>query len=177
MGINFATGHEAFECQKALEDFQIILSDFTIVQCRVHLYISEILNSLSPYQIDIYPEGMQYVTGNVKLATKPFFYEIRSHLYSTILNLEYNFTSAFFEFEGSDFIKDTDIAQDINLYGIGKTQEGDRQAASLFNFEPTYYDSKRFCDGLIISEEIYNSIITDRDHFSVFKPGYFWLPL
>jgi hypothetical protein len=129
------------------------------------------------YQVDLYPNGLQYMAAPEKLASRPYFYEIRSQLYQFVLTLDIDFNDAFFEFEGADHLKDSDVAADINLYGIGNHEMGDQQAATLSIFEPSYYYGKRYFDGLVISEALYDRLIRDREHFVIFKPGYFWLPI
>jgi hypothetical protein len=128
------------------------------------------------FYLDIYPVGLQYVTGDIKIASLPFFYEIRTILYKFLYDLDLKFNCAFFELEGADILNDNDIVNTLNEFGIGDIAKGDSNAASLIGGNPLDYDSKRLYDGLIVSDTVYNDI-NDKSFFIEFKEGYMWLPV
>lgn len=176
MGINFDNEQAAEICKKQIDDLKIILSDGTQVEKFVQMCKDELPSGKISYNIDVYPKGLQYMVGDEKLASKPFFYEIRTILYTFIRNMNLVFNYAFFEFEGADQFMNQDIIVELNKYGIGPVNiEGDPNASTLSCFPVDYYCSKRYLDGLIIKDEIYNQLTIDKSAFSVFRENYYWL--
>ncbi len=177
LGVNFDDLETLDSFKKEIEKSYILLSNSLKVSLTFQTAENKIPNNSNSFQLIIFPEGLQYMCGDKNFAGRPYFYEIRSKLYEFLINYEHTFNHAFFEFEGADFLIDNNIGNYINTYGIGDIQSGDKNAASLCDFEALYYDSKRFLDGLIISESIFSSLTTDKSYFEKFKKGYYWLPV
>jgi hypothetical protein len=82
----------------------------------------------------------------------------------------------FFEFEGGGQFIDEDIVTELNTYRIGEVQKGDPNAASLAGYDANAFRSKRFLDGLIISNELFQKL-DNTTGFKKFNDSYMWLPI
>lgn len=178
MGIHFYEEQAAQNCKEQIEYLKIRLSDSTQVEKYVHILKDTLPSGRNCYIVDIYLKGLQYMVGDKKLASKPFFYEIRSVLYNYLTSLDLAYNYAFFEFEGAERFLDEDILATLNKYGIDEVRaEGDPNAATLADNPAEYYYPKRYLDGLVISADIYNLLTIDKSAFEVFKEEYYWLPI
>ena len=176
LGINFDDLESAQTCKSKMISYKIQLSDLSIVDKTISIYKSKLTGGKIQYQVQIFPDGLQYVTGNKKLASPAFFYEIRSRLYEFLLSSVFYYNYAFFEFEGADYFLDVDIAAYLNIHGIGKIKEGDDNAASIAQYVATDFTSKRFLDGLVLSNILYKELENKSD-FQKFNDNYMWLPV
>jgi hypothetical protein len=175
LGINFNDRELAEVCNQKIMNFEIKLSDNTIVEIATYIYEEKLIDGISRYQSQILPKGLEYGLGNRKLLSKPYFYEIRNKIYSFLIELDIEFNYAFYEFEGADTFLDENIIEYLNEVGIGEVKK-DINASSMLSFDDDYYLPKRYFDGLIISEKLFN-LLENKSNFEVFKEKYMWLPL
>lgn len=175
LGINFNNRDLAEDCNRQIKNFEIKLSDNTIVEISTYIYEEKLIDGEIHFQSQIYPKGLEYSLGNRNLLSKPNFYEIRKKFYAFLMELNIEFNYAFYEFEGADYFLDENIIQEINKYGIGEVKK-DTNAASMLNFDVEYYLPKRYFDGLILSEKLFN-LLENNSNFVKFKNKYMWLPI
>lgn len=173
MGVNFDFQEDAQKFKTEIEDLPLVLTDGTTV--KLHTEIRHCDFNENIFNVSIYPAGLQYAVGDQKKCSPVFFYEIRTQLYSFLKNAQPAFSCAFFEFEGADFLLDFEIDQIIED-GIGKMKTGDPNAASLGGYEPTDFYSKRFFDGLVLSNAMFKTL-NDISGFEKFNDYYMWLPI
>ena len=174
LGVNFNERELAEKCNQKVKNFEIKLTDDSIVEVNTYVYEEKLIDGKFRYQSQIFPEGMQCSTGNRKLLSKPYFYEIRNKLYSFLYELDMEFNYAFYEFAGADCFLDEDVVEQINKFGIGTTEK-DKNASFMGFFNVDYYLPKRHLDGLILSERMFSNI-EDKNSFEEFKNKYMWLP-
>ncbi len=175
LGINFNKRDLAEKCNQKVMNFEVKLSDNSIVEMKTYVYEEIFDNGEIRYQSHINPKGLEYGLGHRKLFSKPYFYEIRKKLYSFLIELDLEFNYAFYEFEGADFFLNENIVDYINEFGIGEVKE-DSNASYMLNFDLEYYLPKRQLDGLVLSEKLFN-LLENKSNFVQFKNEYMWLPL
>jgi hypothetical protein len=93
LAINFDSLESAQLCKTEITNSSFSLSDGTPVETSLNILKNPRLNK---FQIEVYPQGLQYVTGDIKKCSPKFFYEIRKLLYSFLNTTPSVFNHAFF---------------------------------------------------------------------------------
>lgn len=184
LGISFDNENIAQECISEFKRTEIKLSDSTCLECHSEISKSIYLDNVpQQYICCFHPNGMGDLNTEIKLFTRPYFYEIQKAFYSFLYSLKLPFNYALWEAEGADRIISDDLATYLKRYGydkhygFGKDEIGDPNASHFSGFEASYFEDKRYLDGLIMSEKKYSMIKEQFKEFEIFKDGYFWLPI
>jgi hypothetical protein len=184
LGISFNTNREAQKCLMEFNNSPLVLSDSVVIDCA-----TSVVNSCYPRNIPkqyicvISPKGMRDSKTNKKLFERPYFYEIRDLFYQFLFQLQLPFNYALWEMEGADRILTDDLATELKRngigghYGLGKDELGDPNAHCFSGFGSSYYQDKRYLDGLVIAESKFPGINIEFPDFEEFKSAYNWLPV
>ncbi|WP_438966717.1 hypothetical protein [Flavobacterium sp.] len=172
-GIKFNGIEDAEKVKSQIDN--IILSDGTEIGIYKHITYENGNLNLTECTLELILHNMQ-VSGNQKLLSFPYFYEIRDFFYQFLRNLDIDFCEALFEFEGSDRIAHENLIEYINQYGIGEIVNSDNFAD--LKVSSTIYQSKRILDGLVLSKENFEKLKNEySEYFEPFKNGYYWLAI
>ena len=178
LGVIFNRKVQADEFKTEFEKQQFKLKDSTDIQIAIFLNETVYSNSdFQHYAISCFVNELKYPHGDSKFFELKNFYRIRDLIYDFLINYKGDFIYAYYELEGADRILTEDTKTEIKTYGIGKTENGDKNASYCSENKPEYYSSKRILDGLIIAESEYPNIENDFPEFKEFKKGYYWLPI
>ena len=178
LGISFNNIENAENCKSQFEKYNFVLSDNTEMLFRIFILKCDyLINGKNQYVCGIFPLGLEIPNLNQKLLKGKYFYEIRNLLYDFIRNLNLDFNFAFYEFEGADFVQDNNPIDEISIYGYGEIVSGEPVGYFLGLYNPKDFLQKRYLDGLIISNKIWNKDILNINEFETFKEGYLWLKL
>lgn len=184
LAISFDSINDAEECLVEFKKANLLLSDFTVVDCASSIVESCYSdNKLKQYICNIRPKGMGDAETNKKLFERPYFYEIRDHIYQFLFQLQLPYNYALWEAEATDRILTDDLETDLRRdgigghYGLGKDEVGDPNASYFSGFGSNYYEDKRYLDGVVISESKFPRIRVECPGFEEFKSGYNWLPV
>lgn len=181
LGISFNTKHEAISCREQLIQKQFILSNNINLQTTT--YVSKTIYSnysdgaKEQYVIQLFIEGLGIPKTNIKLFEHQNFNELNQLIYNYIQSELNHFNYAFFEFEGADHLCLEDVVVTIKKEGIGEVQNGDPNASYCSGIDANKFKSKRYLDGIIISESTLPKHHPNFNLFKEFKLGYYWLPL
>jgi len=178
LGVIFNTEIQAKDFKSQFEKQKFQLNDLTDIE--ITIYLSNTVYDNSDYQhfaINCFVNDLSYPNGDSQLFKSQNFYRIRDLMYDFLINYKGDFNYALYELEGADKILTDEMKTELETYGIGKTENGDKNASYCSQNAPEYYYSKRILDGLIISESIYPKIQIDFPEFTKFKKGYYWLPV
>jgi hypothetical protein len=170
-GITFNKLEDAEFCKLSFENYDLQLSDSTIVDSRIFTRECDyLLNDKKQFICVIFPRGLELPNENPKLLQAKYFYEIRDLLYKFLIQIKLEFNIAFFEFEGADFIQDNSPLmeiEDYDNYYVGLNEYfGDSQD----------FIQKKYLGGLVISTSVIKANPLNFNGFEIFKIGYSWIP-
>ena len=172
-GIKFNNFEDAEKAKSLIE--KVILSDG--IEIEMYKGITYEKGDLSQKEctLELMLHNMQ-ISGNQKLLSYPFYYEIRDFFYQFLYDLKIDFCMALFEFEGADWIAHQKIIEYINEYGVGEIMNSDNFID--LKVSDTIHQNKRVFDGLVLSNEKLGKLKKEYSElFEPFKSGYYWLPI
>lgn len=178
-GITFNDKEFAELCCNNFRNQKIVLSPEKNVSLGSHVYEhadNKILQE-KLYVSSVSIDGLGNVGLDMSLFEQSNFYTIRNFFYESLKEIKFDFEFAHFELEAADYLMcAVDMTDDIGWL-IKNEYEGDENAAKISGTDKSNFLSKKYIDGIVVSEKNYKKLSNYSSEFQDFKPDYYWLPV
>lgn len=178
-GITFSDKRDAELCYNDFRNEKNVLSSEKNVNLSSHIYEhadNKILQE-KLYVLCVSINGLGNVGLNTSLFEQSNFYTIRDFFYKYLKGIKFDFEFAHFELEAADYLMcAADMTEDIGWL-LKNESDGDENAAKVSGIDKSNFLSKKYIDGIVVSEKNYKKLSNYLSEFQIFKPNYYWLPV